>query len=315
MFIGMMAGSEGFGGIHFENYELTHSLSLIALCLIIFFGGVETNIQDIKENLWRGVSLSTIGIILTTTLVGLFTHYLTKISLMESFLLGAILSATDAAAVFSAFNDRGAQVKSSTKNLLKFESGSNDPMAYFLVTLLLGFIENQGQIGDIVKISMSFITNPTIGLFVGWLLSRTFISLNNVINLNHVGLYPALTLSFLFLCYSISSYIHGNGFLAVYVFGLIVSSKKILHKKLLYSFYDGISWLSQIGLFVMLGLLVFPSRLVSIAPSGLLVATFLIFIARPLTIFICLAFSKFSFKEIFFISWAGLISMKGIYTI
>lgn len=305
MFIGMMAGSEGFGGIQFENYELTHSLSLIALCLIIFSGGVETNFTDIRESLWRGVSLSTIGVIVTTAIVGFFVKFFTSLSLVESFLLGAILSATDAAAVFSAFKDKESQVTPSTKNLLKFESGSNDPMAYFLVSLILGYIGSNGQ-ADAVDVVSSFIINPSVGLLVGWGLSKAFISLNNVINLSHVGLYPALTLSFIFLSYSISSHLNGNGFLAVYVFGLIVSSKKILHKSLLYSFYDGMSWLSQIGLFVMLGLLVFPSRLIKIAPSGLLIAVCLILIARPVTIFICLAFSKFTLKEKLFISWAGL---------
>ncbi len=305
MFIGMMAGSEGFGGIHFENYELTHSLSVIALCLIIFSGGVETNVSDIKENLWRGVSLSTLGIIITTALVGIFVNYLTDFGIIKSLLLGAILSATDVAAVFSAFKDKRSQVGSATKNLLKFESGSNDPMAYFLVSLLLGFINN-GDHNSAAEVGISLFLNPCIGLLVGWGLSKVFTSLNNIINLSYVGLYPALTLSFLFLSYSISSHLQGNGFLAVYVLGLIVSSKKILHKSLLYSFYDGISWLSQIGLFVMLGLLVFPSRLINIAPMGLMVAVFLIFIARPVTIFICLAFSKFSLREKVFISWAGL---------
>lgn len=305
MFIGMIAGSEGLGGIHFENYELTHSLSLIALCLIIFSGGVETNIADIKDNLWRGISLSTVGIVVTALLVSFFVRYLTSISLAESFLLGAVLSATDAAAVFSAFKDKNSQIVSSTKNLLKFESGSNDPMAYLLVSFFLGFLGSEGQ-NTSAEIGLKIILNLAVGLMVGWAMARTFISLNNVINLNHIGLYPALTLSFLFLSYSISGHLQGNGFLAVYLFGLIISSKKILHKSLLYSFYDGISWLSQIGLFVMLGLLVFPSRLINIAPSGLLIAIFLIFIARPLTIFVCLAFSKFSFKEKLFISWAGL---------
>ncbi len=304
LFIGILAGSEGVMGIHFENYELTHSLSLIALCLIIFSGGIETDLKDIKENLNRGIVLSSLGILLTTGIVGGFVHIILKIGLMESLLLGAILSATDAAAVFSAFKDKKAQVTASTKNILKFESGSNDPMAYFLVTILLGLMES--GVADIGYISLELLLNPIVGLAIGWFMAKAFISLNNIINLEFIGLYPALTLSFLFLNYSLATYLHGNGFLAVYVFGLLISSRKILHKTFLYSFYDGISWLSQIGLFVMLGMLVFPSRLLKIAPEGLIIATLLILVARPLTIFICLAFSKFNLKEKVFISWAGL---------
>ena len=304
MVIGMLSGSEGIGGIHFENYELTHSLSLIALCLIIFSGGIETEMKDIRGNLGRGVALSSIGVLITTGVVGIFVHFLLKISLLESMLVGAILSATDAAAVFAVFKDKKAQVVAPNKNLLKFESGSNDPMAYFLVTIILGLIESGNF--DSFDLGLSLFLNPAVGLLVGWLLSKAFISLNNVINLEFIGLYPALTLSFLFLNYSLAVQFGGNGFLAIYVFGLLISSKKILHKTFLYSFYDGVSWLSQIGLFVMLGLLVFPSRLMNIAPEGLVIAGFLILVARPVTIFLCLAFSRFNFKDKIFISWAGL---------
>lgn len=304
MVIGMLAGSEGLGGIYFENYELTHSLSLIALCLIIFSGGIETELKDVRDNLGRGAILSSIGVFLTTLIMGGFVHLILKINLLESLLIGAILSATDAAAVFAVFKDRKAQVIAPIKNILKFESGSNDPMAYFLVTILLGLIES--GFSDPLDIGISFILNPLVGLFIGWLLSKFFISLNNIINLQFIGLYPALTLSFLLMNYAISGLLGGNGFLAIYVFGLLISSKKILHKTFLYSFYDGISWLSQIGLFVMLGLLVFPSRLIKIAPEGFIIAAFLILIARPATIYLCLMFSRFNNKDKFFISWAGL---------
>ncbi len=304
MVVGMISGSEGLGGIQFENYELTHSLSLVALCLIIFSGGIETEIKDIKNDLGRGIILSSLGVLLTASLVGIFVFYLLGIGPLESFLVGAILSATDAAAVFAVFKDRKAQVVAHNKNLLKFESGSNDPMAYFLVTLVLGLIQT-GEY-EIANISLSFLLNPLVGIAIGWILSKLFISLNNIVNLEFIGLYPALTLSFLFLNYSIASQLGGNGFLAVYIFGLLISSKKILHKTFLYSFYDGISWLSQIGLFVMLGLLVFPSRLINIAPEGFVVALFLIFIARPVTIFLCLSNSRFNLKDKVFISWAGL---------
>lgn len=304
LFIGMIAGSEGIGGIHFENYELTHTLSLIALCLIIFSGGIDTNLQDVKKHLARGVTLSSLGVLLTALIIGAFTFYMTSLTLSESLLLGAILSATDAAAVFSILQDKKTQVKSSLKNLLKFESGSNDPMAYFLVSLIIGYIEF--GIKDYTDLTSMIILNPAIGLLGGWVISYFFLKINNKINLDHLGLYPALTLAFLFLSYSVVTILKGNGFLAVYVFGILIGNKNIVHKNILLTFYDGVSWLSQIGLFVMLGLLVFPSRLVSVALPALMIALFLIFIARPFVVFLCLIKSKFNIKEKVFISWAGL---------
>lgn len=304
LFVGMVAGSEGIGGIYFENYELTHTLSLIALCLIIFSGGIDTNLHEVKNHLIRGITLSSFGVLLTAITIGSFTYYVTSLTLSESLLLGAILSATDAAAVFSILQDKKTQVESSLKNLLKFESGSNDPMAYFLVSLIIGYIEF--GIKDYADLSLMTILNPAIGLLGGWLISYLFLKINNKINLDHLGLYPALTLAFLFLSYSAVTILKGNGFLAVYVFGLLIGNKNIIHKNILLTFYDGISWLSQIGLFVMLGLLVFPSRLVSVAIPALMIALFLIFIARPFVVFLCLIKSRFKLREKVFISWAGL---------
>ncbi len=304
LFIGMIGGSEGLGKIHFDNYELSYTLSLVALCLIIFNGGFETSLNDVKDNIKRGIVLSSLGILLTTALVGAFTHLVFKLGLLESLLLGAILSATDAAAVFSVFKDRKSQVAGPVQNILKFESGSNDPMAYFLVSVILGFMERGDQ--SLGFSLMHIIVNPTMGLLGGFVFAHIFISLNNKISLEFTGLYPAMSLAFLFLCYSTTTIMEGNGFLAVYIFGLLIGNRRILHKKLLYSFYDGVSWLSQIGLFLMLGLLVFPSRLIPVAPVGLWISAFLIVIARPLTIFICLIGSRFNYREKIFISWSGL---------
>ncbi len=304
LFMGMIAGSEGLGGIHFENYELTHALSLIAICIIIFNGAVETNIEDIRPVFKEGALLSSLGVLFTAIIVGLFTFSITKLSIEQSLLVGTTLSATDAAAVFAAFKDKKAQVRKRLKSLLVFESGSNDPMAYFLVTLLIGYIDlGRDQISH--SIILLFV-NPLVGAFMGWLLAKMFIKVNNRINLDYLGLYPALTLAFLFLCYSSTTLMQGNGFLSVYIFGVIAGNQRILHKNVLYTFYDGLSWIAQIGLFVMLGLLVFPSRLLSVSPKGILVALFLIFIARPIVIMLFLMGKKFTFKEKLFISWGGL---------
>lgn len=305
LFIGMVAGSEGLGGIHFENYELTHTLSLIALCLIIFSGGIETQLKEIRPHMYRGIALSSVGVLVTTILVGAFTYYVMNMDILVSLLLGAILSATDVAAVFSIFKDKKNQVIGSTKTLIKFESGSNDPMAYFLVSVLIGLIETNQQWNQ-EQIILSLFINPLLGFIGGKILSKIFISINNKINLEHLGLYPALTLAFLFLTYSGTTKLGGNGFLAVYIFGVTIGNKKIVHSNILTHFYDGISWLSQIGLFVMLGLLVYPSRLITVAVPSLAITAFLILIARPIAVYLCLLRGSFNFKDKIFISWAGL---------
>jgi len=305
LFVGMISGSEGIGGIDYENYELTHSLSLVAICLIIFTGGLLTKISDIRPVMKSGVVLSTLGILLTTGMIGVFCHYLFHINLFESFLIGAILSSTDAAAVFTVLRDRNAQVPKRVKSLLELESGSNDPMAYLLVTIFLGLYQADIETSQMNSL-ISFIVNPLFGIIGGYAFFKIFKLINDKVELDFQGLYPALALGFLFLNYSLVTSFHGNGFLAVYIFGLKVGNERIIHKQILTSFFDGISWLFQIGLFILLGLLVFPSRLLEIASSGAMLAVFSIIIARPAIVFICLMFSRFDYREKLLISWAGL---------
>lgn len=304
MLVGMAVGDEGLGIIRFENYELTHSLSLLAICVIIFSGGLSTEWSDVKPVLKSGIILSTVGVLLTTFLLAGFVYLFFDISPIVSLLLGSILSATDAAAVFSIFRDRKAKVSKNLRSLIEFESGSNDPMAYFLVSLFLGFYQH--GIPDASNIVLQFVANPAIGLAMGLVISWIFKYINDNFELNHIGLYPPLTLSFLFLNYSLTTQLGGNGFLAVYVFGLFLSNNKIVHKKPLITFFDGTSWLAQISLFILLGILVFPSRIVEASSIGIYIAIFLLFIARPVAVFLSLLLSKFSKKEKVFISWAGL---------
>ena len=305
LFIGMISGSEGIGGIDYENYELTHSLSLVAICLIIFTGGLLTKISDIKPVMKSGIVLSTLGIFLTTGMIGVFCHYLFHINFFESLLIGAILSSTDAAAVFTVLRDKNAQVSKNVKSLLELESGSNDPMAYLLVTVFLGLYQADTSSSQMHSLLIFFL-NPVLGILGGYAFFKIFKLINDKVELDFQGLYPALALGFLFLTYSLVTSFYGNGFLAVYIFGLKIGNERIIHKHILTSFFDGISWLFQIGLFIMLGLLALPSRLYEIAPSGSLVALFSIIIARPTIVFICLMFSRFDYKEKLLISWAGL---------
>lgn len=304
MLVGMAAGTDGLGVIHYEDYELTHSLSLIAICVIIFSGGLSTEWKDVKPILKRGIVLSSLGVIVTTALLAGFVYFAFNVPLIESLLLAAILSSTDAAAVFSAFRDKRAQVKKGLRSILEFESGSNDPMAYFLVALFLGFY--QYGVPEPEYIAIQFITNPLIGLALGFLISYVFKYINDHFELDYIGLYPTLTISFLFLNYSLTTKLGGNGFLAVYIFGIFLGNNKIVHKKPLLTFFDGTSWLAQIGLFVLLGILVIPTRVMEVSAIGILISVFLLFVARPLAVFLCMANSDFSFKEKLFISWAGL---------
>lgn len=299
--LGMIAGSEGIGGIDFENYELSYTISIIALCLILFSGAIETNVKDIKPIIGRGLSLANIGVLLTAGLVCLFSHYFIGITWEKSLLLGAVLSSTDAAAVFNIFKSLNLHISKKVKSVIEFESGSNDPMAYFLVVLLSSTfifspLEGIGQ----------FIWSMMIGAIGGYLFSKMFIFFVSKVTLGFPGLYMTLTISTLFLTYSVTNYLNGNGFLAVYILGLMLSSSRFPHKRASLNFIDGTSWLMQIGLFILLGVLVFPSRLYMASSKGIFIAIFLIFVARPLSVFISLAFSSFNFKEKLFISWAGL---------
>ncbi|EQC45017.1 transporter, CPA2 family [Bacteriovorax sp. BSW11_IV] len=303
MLVGMFAGGEGPGGIEFENYELTHSLSLVAIVLIIFSGALDTKFDEIKPVARRGVLLSTLGVILTAGLIGAFSYYIFKISLLKSLLLGAILSSTDAAAVFAAFKDRHSGFDRKLKGLLELESGSNDPMAYFLVTIFLGLVD---KTITYETLWVDLVLNIIVGLLGGYAFSKLFLKINNSINLDFQGLYPALTMAFLFFTYAATTLLKGNGLLAVYLFGLIIANKKFVHKNALISFYDGIAWLSQIGLFILLGLLAIPSRLVSVWQEGIWLSIFLIAIARPLIVYLLMVGGKYSLAQKFFASWAGL---------
>lgn len=304
MLVGMAAGTDGLGIIHYEDYELTHSLSLIAICIIIFSGGLSTEWKDVKPVLKRGIVLSSLGVVITTALLAAFVYFVFNVDLMESLLLASILSSTDAAAVFAIFRDKRTQVRKNLRSLLEFESGSNDPMAYFLVSLFLGFY--QFGVPEPGAIAFQFISNPLIGLAMGVFISLCFKYINDRVELDYIGLYPPLTISFLFLMYSLTTKLGGNGFLAVYIFGIFLGNSKIVHKKPLLVFFDGTSWLAQIGLFVLLGILVFPTRILEVSSIGILISVFLLLIARPAAVFLCLIKSNFSLKEKIFISWAGL---------
>ncbi|MBS1554258.1 MAG: potassium/proton antiporter [Bacteroidetes bacterium] len=303
--IGMLAGSDGVGGIHFDDPKSTQFLGIIAMTLILFSGGMDTKTESIRPVLKNGIALATIGVLVTALSVGWFASWLLKIPLLTGMLLGAIVSSTDAAAVFSILRTRNIGLKGNLRPLLEFESGSNDPMAYFLTIVFIELVQepNTSMILLIPKFLKGMLLGAACGFGSGRLMTLTL----NRIRLDVEGLYPVLVLSMIFFTFSFTDSMGGNGFLAVYLSGIILGNGNVVHKKSLIKFFDGWAWLMQIIMFLTLGLLVFPSQIVPIMWEGLLLSIFLILVARPLAVFICLSFSKdLNNRKKIFVSWVGL---------
>jgi potassium/hydrogen antiporter len=302
--IGMLAGSEGLGGIYFDDPKMAQVLGVIALNFILFSGGMDTRWESVKPIIWRGVSLSTIGILVTAATVGIVAYYVTDFTLVEGMLLGAIVSSTDAAAVFSILRSRNIGLKGHLRPTLELESGSNDPLAYVLTVSLVYFITHENA--SVWMLVLGFFRQMIIGAIAGYLLGRLMVFIINKIQLDTEGLYPVLVMAMIFFTYSFTHVLHGNGFLAVYLSALVLGNSNFLHKKSLVKFYDGQAWLMQIVMFLTMGLLVFPSHIKPILDIGLLLSVVLIFLARPLGVFISLAFFKMKTRDKLFISWVGL---------
>lgn len=302
--VGMLAGSDGIGKITFSDPNIAQFLGITALIYILFSGGMDTKWRSVQPVLAPGLVLSTLGVLLTAMSVGAFAYFLGEFSLLEGILLGAIVSSTDAAAVFSILRSKAIGLKGSLRPLLELESGSNDPMAFFLTIGMTSLIAIEGfTIGELIPV---FILQMIVGGIGGYLLGRGVVLLMNKINLQYEGLYPVLMLGLVIMIYVIVDQFRGNGFLAVYVGGLTVGNARMIHKKSLIKFFDGIAWLMQIIMFLTLGLLVYPYQILPIMGIGTLISLFLIFCARPLSVFASLLFFKFKIREKLFVSWVGL---------
>ena len=302
--LGMVVGSEGPGGIYFDDPFLAQSVSVIALVLILFSGGFDTAWTQVRPVATQGVLLATAGVFITALVVGLAANVLFGFSLLQSLLLGSIVSSTDAAAVFSVLRSKGISLRGQLKPLLELESGSNDPMAIFLTVGMIRLITEPGL--SPLSLIWLFVVQMVVGAIVGLAVARAMLFLIKRLELGYEGLYPVLTLAFVLLTFGLTDTIGGSGFLAVYVAGITMGRFDFPHKKRLQRFHNGVAWLMQITMFLTLGLFVFPSRLVPIMGVGLLVAGFLILVARPVSVFIGLLFSRFSWRERAFASWVGL---------
>jgi cell volume regulation protein A len=302
--VGMLAGSDGPGGIDFDNAWQAQFVGVLALALILFAGGVDTEWESVRPVLWRGLALSTIGVLLTAVLLGAGARLLLKTSWQESLLLGAIVSSTDAAAVFSILRSRSVRLKGRLQPLLEFESGSNDPMAVFLTTGLIGLIRNPAA--SPVELLPQFFWQMAAGGALGFAGGRAAVWTLNRLKLASDGLYPVFTTAVVLLVYGGASLANANGFLAVYVAGITIGHEDFIHKRSLMRFHDGVSWLMQIAMFLVLGLLVYPSRLLPIAGSGLALSLILIFVARPASVFLSLALSRMQVRQKALVAWVGL---------
>ncbi|MBD0331102.1 MAG: potassium/proton antiporter [Chitinophagaceae bacterium] len=304
LIVGVLAGSEGVGGIYFDNAAIAQFVGIVALNFILFSGGLDTNWQSIRPVLWRGIALSTIGVFLTALAVGLFVHYVFGFTIPEGLLLGSIVSATDAAAVFSVLRNKGIGLKGYLRPILELESGSNDPMAYFLTISLTSIVASgHTNSGELIP---EFFKEFMLGGAIGYLMGKGSVWLINHIRLETEGLYPVLTLGLAIFTYSSAYFLGGNGFLAIYLCAIIMGNSNMVHRRSLIRFYDGQAWLMQIVLFLTLGLLVFPSQVIPLIGMGLLISAFLIFVARPIAVFASLSFFRSNIRSKLFISWVGL---------
>ena len=302
--IGMLAGSEGIGGINFDDPKITQFIGIVALNFILFSGGLDTNWASVKPILWQGVVLSTLGVMLTAFIVGTFVWSITNFTFYESMLLGSIVSSTDAAAVFSILRSKSLALKYNLRPTLELESGSNDPMAYVLTLVFLTLVINQDQ--SIVEVLPMFFRQMILGAVAGFVFGKASKFIINKIKLDYEGLYPVLVIALMFLTFAATDFVGGNGFLAIYISGIYLGNQDLINKKSTLKMYDGLAWLMQIVLFLTLGLLVFPSRIVPVLGIGILISLFLIVVARPLSVLISLVFFKMKINRRFYISWVGL---------
>lgn len=302
--IGMLAGSDGIGGIQFDNPRVAQFIGVVALNFILFSGGLDTDWTAIKPVLKEGLVLSTLGVFLTAVSLGGFVWYITDFSIYESMLLGAIVSSTDAAAVFSILRSKNLALKVNLRPTLELESGSNDPMAYVLTIAFLSLVIHQDQ--SVLSIIPLFIQQMVIGALAGFGFGKLSKFIINEIELGFEGLYPVLVIALMFITFSATDFVGGNGFLAIYICAVYLGNQDLIHKKTILKMYDGLAWLMQIVLFLTLGLLVFPSRVLPVMGIGLLIAVFQMFVARPLGVFLSLMFFKMKLRRRFYISWVGL---------
>lgn len=310
--VGMVFGRDGVG-IEFESIQIAQTIGSVALCIILFSGGMDTKISDIRPIIPQGVILATIGVLLMALFTGLSIWYVlgmtmesAGVGLISSLLLASTMASTDSASVFSILRSKGLHLKNNLKPLLELESGSNDPMAYVLTITFIGLVQMDSN-PDYLMAAVNLLLQLGIGSVSGYLLGRLAVFTINHMRIDNRSLYPILVFTFCIFIFSLTYFLKGNGYLAVYIAGLIIGNSRFAHKRSSMNFFDAMAWMSQLLLFLTLGLLVNPSELVPLIVPGLIISFVMIFITRPLSVFACLLpFKKMSVKDKTFISWVGL---------
>lgn len=312
LLVGMLFGSDGFG-IVFNDVKSTQFVGMIALSIILFTGGMDTKFQDIKPILSQGIVLSTVGVLLTTLLTGGFIFLLSiytgmdiHLALLPSMLLAATMSSTDSASVFNLLRSQNMNLKHNLKPMLELESGSNDPMAYMLTIVLIQVISSGSNL-DMGIVLRDLLRQFIFGGIIGFAFGKGAVWLINRINLSNSSLYPIMLLSVVFITFTITDQMRGNGYLAVYISGLVVGNARLTYRKEISTFMNGLTWLFQIVMFILLGLLVNPHELIDVAFVSIAIGIFMILVARPASVFACLLpFRGITNKARLFASWVGL---------
>ena len=307
--VGMLFGSDGLG-IRFDNIKVAQIIGTVALSAILFSGGLDTKISDIKPVLGPGITQATLGVLITAVATGVILYFLLDhrlgISIMGALLLASTMSSTDSASVFSILRGRGLNLKHNLRPTLELESGANDPMAYVLVLTFISLVQQGGtpQWGSVIAM---LVVQLAVGAVAGWLFGKALVWVVNKINIDNAALYPILILAGSFFVFAATYYMRGNSYLAVYIAGLVVGNSKFVHRRSTRNFFDGITWIAQLTMFLTLGLLVNPSELHQVLVPGLVISVVMIFVTRPLSVFASMAFFReYSLRDRIFVSWVGL---------
>ena len=302
--IGMLAGSDGIGGIEFADYELAQSVGITALAFILFSGGLDTDVRQVRPVLVPALSLATVGVAVTCGIVATAASVVLGRPWETGLLVGAIVSSTDAAAVFSVLRAQSVGLEGELRPTLELESGSNDPMAVFLTIGALTLI-TEPDTGALELVGV-FVRQMALGAVLGFVLARIAVLLINKLRLDESGLYPVLTVAIALAIFGGTAVVGGSGFLAVYVAGIVIGNTRIVHRHTILQFHEALAWLSQIVMFLVLGLLAFPSDIVDVAGEGLVIAIVLVAVARPVATFVALPTRRFTVRGRLLLSWVGL---------
>ncbi|CAN5858575.1 potassium/proton antiporter [soil metagenome] len=302
--LGMLAGTDGIGGIEFNDFEQAHAIGTLALGVILFDGGLSTQLSSIRRAWVPAAILATVGVLITAILTGVAASWVLNIPWMWGVLLGSIVGSTDAAAVFSVLRSGGMRLPDRLSATLEVESGSNDPMAIFLTVGMIELLTARMDFGW--ELFGFFALQMCVGAAIGIGMGFAGVWLVNRINLEAAGLYPVLATAVGMLSYGLAASLQGSGFLAIYLAGIILGSRRIVFQRGIFAFHDAAAWFAQILMFAVLGLLSTPSRLLGIAGPALLIAVILVFVARPIAVFLTMLPFRFGWRELTFLSWGGL---------